>query len=237
MKKYDNLVVNGCSFTNGPYDTKQKRENSFSVHLSKELGCTDINLSKPGGSNDRIIRTTYNFIEKGIDKKSKNLFVFGLSGVGRKDIFTNYSLTEPEGQYYQFNFNGLKISQNRGFTRKFNLQDLGISEKTEIEFAKFYFKYFIQENNIIQHDIRQLQMLVSHIKYNNPNNDVIVFSSLLQGIPKKIKKRFNWFEFEVGETWNDFIKIKSEFKWAGHPNTPAHQLLSQEILSYIKNEL
>ena len=51
MKKYDILVVNGCSFTHGPYDTEQKRENAFSVNMAKELGCVHSNLSKPGGSN------------------------------------------------------------------------------------------------------------------------------------------------------------------------------------------
>tara|TARA_R100000908_G_C3738146_1_gene135381 strand:+ start:228 stop:941 length:714 start_codon:yes stop_codon:yes gene_type:complete len=237
MKKYDILVVNGCSFTHGPYDTEQKRENAFSVNMAKELGCVHSNLSKPGGSNDRIIRTTYDFIEKRIDKKSKNLFIFGLSGLGRMDVFTNYSLKNTQGEYCQFNFNEFKISQNRGFTRKFNLQELGISEKTEIEFAKFYLKYFMEENNSLQHYFRQLQMLVSHIKYKNPNNDVIIFSSLLKGIHENIKKQFNWFEFEVGETWMEFINTKREFKTSGHPNIKGHQFMCEEMLSYVKNEL
>ena len=63
MKKYDYLVVNGCSFTNG-LGCENLMSDRFSKLLSDKLDCIEVNISLNGGSNDRIIRTTYNYIKK-----------------------------------------------------------------------------------------------------------------------------------------------------------------------------
>ena len=79
MKKYDYLVVNGCSFTNG-LGCENLMSDRFSKLLSDKLDCIEVNISMNGGSNDRIIRTTYDYI-KGLtsDFKSK-----------KNDLFFNY---------------------------------------------------------------------------------------------------------------------------------------------------
>ena len=53
------IYFNGCSFTNG-YEIKDKQNDRFSGIVSAQLGMTEINDAKVGGSNDRIWRCTMN---------------------------------------------------------------------------------------------------------------------------------------------------------------------------------
>ena len=99
------LYVNGCSFTYGYeladdsltrecIDNEYRLKYSWSGRLQNMLHFEDFfNDSKPGGSNDRILRTTFdwvltNWLNRG--KDSKDLFVIiGWSEVMRREFYIN----------------------------------------------------------------------------------------------------------------------------------------------------
>ena len=72
MKKFKYLLANGCSFSVGGCmyekiellnDPTKQRRNRFSKKLSEKLNCEEINIAHGGVSNDRIFRTTFDWIE------------------------------------------------------------------------------------------------------------------------------------------------------------------------------
>ena len=54
-------------------EVKKSRQNRFSKKLSEKLGCEEINLSASGGSNQRIFRTTFDWIQKNKEKLESEL--------------------------------------------------------------------------------------------------------------------------------------------------------------------
>ena len=66
-----NLLFNGCSFTAGGEleginkDWEYQRTHRFSHVISQKTGLTYDNISQSGASNDRILRTTVEWFEKG----------------------------------------------------------------------------------------------------------------------------------------------------------------------------
>ena len=94
MKKFKYLLANGCSFTLGScmYDvetfidqTEKREKNRFSKKLADKLNLEEINISTGGSSNDRIFRTTFDWIENNKEKVKDTLFVIGLSDNLRKE--------------------------------------------------------------------------------------------------------------------------------------------------------
>ena len=74
IDKYKHLVFNGCSFIaggstfikgtdegNNSLSTEERLELSVSRLLSKKMNCIEHNLAEPAGSNQRIVRTTFDF--------------------------------------------------------------------------------------------------------------------------------------------------------------------------------
>lgn len=99
------LYVNGCSFTYGyeladDFLTKECVDNEYRLKYSWP-GCLKnrfvfeglFNDSKPGGSNDRILRTTVDWLLRNwlnLGKSSKDLFVvIGWSEVMRREFYIN----------------------------------------------------------------------------------------------------------------------------------------------------
>lgn len=67
-----NILINGCSFMDSYYYTR---------HFSQLLNATTVNLSKPGSSNRRIIRTTAEYVEH----NPVDLVVLGLTFYDRQE--------------------------------------------------------------------------------------------------------------------------------------------------------
>lgn len=90
MKKtYDCVVAVGCSYVAGSNILTDSTENSNKLRasyiLAEELNVPEINLAKPGGGNQYITRTTYEWIKN--NKEYTNpLFLIGTSGITRKEL-------------------------------------------------------------------------------------------------------------------------------------------------------
>ena len=74
MSKLKYLYANGESWTAGDGVEKEER---WTVLLSDKLGLGEINESQPGGSNDRMVRTTIEWFDNNTDKWDEVLVILG----------------------------------------------------------------------------------------------------------------------------------------------------------------
>jgi hypothetical protein len=100
------LIINGCSHSCGSEiagagigDGPICRDNSFGALLAAKLNREPVHLAFPGGSNDRIARTTATWIADHLDKIKNNeidvLFLIHWTGNERSEYFFPESLFGP----------------------------------------------------------------------------------------------------------------------------------------------
>ncbi len=231
MKKYKTIVANGCSFVVGKVCSSVP-EQRFSKLLSDKLECEEYNIAQSGGSNGRIIRTSFDWVKKHKGKENV-LIVFGLTGYARMDVWVNGWNEDADASsgYRQFIFSSRKAKT--GFSRKYDLQkNLGVTVEEQNKFFKIFTKYFLNEDERMKKLKRELIMFQSYMKEQLPNSELILFSSLLWDVPKSFKECFNWFEFKNGQTWTeDCGKIRSV---TSHPSVDAHKLIADELYDFIE---
>ena len=89
------IVTNGCSWMEGMGVTSQeitggKLEHRLSALLAKRFTADDINLALPGGSNDRILRTTTDwFAQNKLLNHNETFVLIGLTQIARTETFYN----------------------------------------------------------------------------------------------------------------------------------------------------
>jgi hypothetical protein len=82
------VYSNGCSYTEGcGLDNPEKER--YSKFLADKFNAEDINQSGGGGSNQRIFRSTYDWISENQDKIKNTLFVIQLTYPVRNEIWVN----------------------------------------------------------------------------------------------------------------------------------------------------
>ena len=85
------LYTNGCSYSAG-HGLENEVEERYSKFLADKFGAEDINESEGGGSNQRIFRTTYDWISKNARKPNKlkdTVFVIQLTYPVRNEIWVD----------------------------------------------------------------------------------------------------------------------------------------------------
>ena len=154
MKDYKYLVANGCSFVQGsglhdplPNWPVKNVEGRFSDVLSKKLNCQEINIAAGGAGNDKIVRTTFEWVEQNKEKLD-TLIILGLSYWARKEIWVN-----EKNMYDKF-----KLVQRDFYYN---------------EFVKKHLNYEQEMINLK----RNLTMLDAYIKQVNPTVDLLIFGS------------------------------------------------------------
>jgi hypothetical protein len=85
MSKLKYLYVNGESWTAGDGVEKEER---WSTLLSDKLGLIEINESKGGDGNDRMVRTTIEWFDNNPDKWDKALVVLGFISGNRPEYWS-----------------------------------------------------------------------------------------------------------------------------------------------------
>ena len=96
------LFVNGCSFTYGD-ELKNKFEERWSYIISKRLNLEEINIAHDGASNDRILRSTIDWISYNTDKLKDTFFVIGWTGPERWEEWLDKDISEFNVQGYKPN--------------------------------------------------------------------------------------------------------------------------------------
>ena len=85
------LYTNGCSYSAG-HGLENEVEERYSKFLADKFGAEDINESEGGGSNQRIFRTTYDWISKNARKPNKlkdTVFVIQLTYPVRNETWVD----------------------------------------------------------------------------------------------------------------------------------------------------
>ena len=81
------LYTNGCSFTWGA--ELENRESRYGHLLANKLGCKYyVDNSLCGSGNDRILRTTLDYLQNPKTNLEDLFVVIGWSGISRKEFFT-----------------------------------------------------------------------------------------------------------------------------------------------------
>lgn len=121
FSKYDLFYVNGCSFTVGGgleepairnnsvlpkykeiygVDWENRTQINWAKRLSNIIGIKCINQATCGGSMERLVRMTYDFLQKNWSKKDKLFLILEYIEPSRADVFYT-----KEQEYYIVNSN------------------------------------------------------------------------------------------------------------------------------------
>jgi|TARA_R110001592_G_scaffold205167_2_gene455572 hypothetical protein len=227
MKEYKYLVVNGCSFMVGT-GCDNVLQNRASKLLSDRLKCEEINLSKNGGSNDRIFRTTYDWIQNNPHKVNQSLFIIGLTDLYRKDLYSNTNEKYVHG------------SELYSKSPKHYADAIGCGSNELSEYAEFNLKYITSEFPLKDNLNRQCDLLNTYIK--SQGGRLIIFQSLFGKVGKKnnlwLNKTGNLFHkehFKPGgfDSWRDFMVNSNRNYDGGHPSSKDNKVLAQQLYKYI----
>ena len=227
------LVANGCSHTHGSelylekksikskvLDSRQQRKwnlaHCFSSTISKNLNLQYENLSTPGGSNDKIFRTTIDYVNN--NNCSDVFFLIGWTGSCRMEIHN-----EKTDEWYNF-------SIGMGF-------EDGVY-RMESDFKDFYDSYILYLTSNKQgrrkrlHYIQTLQTFLEskNIKYLFFNAVEKLGHTDLNLINRKyfFKPRFSYY---------DTCKKEFEMLPYGHFPLAAHNSYADSLIPKIKEIL
>jgi|TARA_R100000030_G_scaffold49671_1_gene37469 hypothetical protein len=223
MKKFKYLVVNGCSYSAGgcmyvagdAHDDKEQvaksRLNRFSKKLSEKLNCEEINLSASGGSNQRIFRTTFDWIQKNKEKVKDTLFVIGLSGPARVDLYSKHENRYICGQPF---YSGPSV--------KLIAEKMGCSVDEVWGWVNFKINYTYEEKEVIKEIKRECIILNKYVDGN------AIFFNALRNINIFIDE-VDYMSFGEHNTWQDFVGIE-----VGHPKENHHHEMADRLYKHIQ---
>lgn len=259
--KYKYFYINGTSYSEGGglenpeirtdsvLDEYQKKygvswtdrsEVNYGKRLSDMIGIPCINESKCGGGMERLVRKTYDFIDKNWDEKNEFFLILEKPDSTRSEFYFNLI-----GDYYisNSNFTGENRKLEFGFaTRSYFDKDVYETDKKyQDKFKDWFTNFFNLEENIRKNE-QQFIGLYSFCKLNNikifvmsPNDfyftkcfddeDIISFTKYRRGddIAGWCKQNKLLIKDEIGEKYNDF-----------HPGYFGHIEYAKELLKFLK---
>ena len=231
MKKFDLIYAMGCSYIQGcelngqmmGIHPVQYVENRFTEIMSEKTNIPFFNGGIGGAGNDKIIRKTFDFVNE--SKGRKLLVILGLSELTRNELWS-----PKEQKYLKLNFpHGRSMFQSKGLTK--------MEEYNCWNAFRTYMKKYYTESKEIEKLFRNLKMLESFVKQTNQASEMILLSSLCDGI-NHFEKKFNFLRFNrLGETWAMYDLRHNRKKEGGHPNEESHKILADKLLDFIENNL
>ena len=223
MNKIKYLVINGCSYSEGacmyPNEEKtqdKKYKNRFSKKLSEKLNCEEINISQSGGSNDRIFRTTFDWIQKNKEKVKDTLFIIGLTGLARVDFYSKHENRYICGQPFY-----------SGQSLKVITKNLNCSLDEVWGWVNFKLNYTYDEKQIIKKVERDCKLLDNYV-----DGNIIFFNAL-----NKVDILINELDFlsfdKFGKKCNSWQKYTG--MEVGHPKEHHHHEMAEILFKHIQN--
>tara|TARA_A100001201_G_C4081247_1_gene199026 strand:+ start:188 stop:958 length:771 start_codon:yes stop_codon:yes gene_type:complete len=251
MKKYKYLVSNGCSYADGA-TLKDASHERYGYLIAKKLGIEskygediEINISKQGGSNDRIFRTSFNWVQENKEKCKDTLMLIGLTELYREEHFSLHS-----NKYCKFQYANLESPDDLGMLQEQSKTD-DLSEL--INHLKYRLINSIDSKHLTERLNRNIILFDTFAKYNNL--DVVFFDSLRSDKEFDSFKNFtmpwdeewknnrlnfikennlNWFLFpNIVENWKQHMYEVDNTYMGNHPNKKQHQEFSELLWEYL----
>jgi len=260
FSKYEFFYLNGCSHVEGggleepsisknsvlPYYEKKynvtwknRAEVNFGSRLQELAGVRCINEAKCGGGPERVVRMTYEFIDKNWDNRDKFFIILEKPDSSRFEFFY-------DDEYYIGNSSHIMNTNKTKFefaTRDYydNIKYKEDKSKQDI-FLDYHDKFFNHTENIKKSDFIyaglysfckrnniKIFMMMGNDFYFNKNydsNDIILFEDKeLSDILTYTKKNKLTITDETNGVHNDF-----------HPGYFGHIEYAKQLYKFLKNE-
>jgi hypothetical protein len=235
MGKYDIIFGNGCSFVQGsevnnldlPSHPVESNPGRFTDVLAKYFNAEEVNIAAGGAGNDKIFRTTFDWVENNLEtlKSKRILYCLGLTFPQRKEVYVN-----SVGDFVKFN-----IYKNDSIAERISKQGIGISEEQMQEFHTVYLSEFYNDDQRIMEHYRLFTSLLAYISSSIPNCDFFIFNSLFNEFPDWFREKLN-LDKKFTPAWNRVLEVaqnKTGIKYiqpGGHPNKQAHKEMAKYII-------
>ena len=220
------LYTNGCSFTWG--DELSNRNSRYASLLANKLNCELVDNSMCGASNERILRTTLDYLQDPKTDLENLIVVIGWSGISRTEIYDNgWDTITPTMmgtdkraiEYYQW------IQSEQQDNLKFYNQVLLL----QLWLEKHNVKYFM-----FRIDSGQVKMVVKDGS-NREVSDGYDTTHLSQQQIKDINLKAFPSYISNTLTFREYgIQNGGGLKPKGHPNEKSHELFSEYLYGIIQ---
>ena len=229
MDKYNIVFANGCSFVQGsslggnnlPSSPVEDVPGRFSKLVADHFGATEVNLAAGGAGNDKIFRTTMEWIDENEDllQFSKALFCFGLTYPQRSEIYMNKT-----GQYTKLN-----IYSHDNIAERISKETEVMTNEQVLELAQLWLVESYNEEERIKQHTRLIKAMLAYIEKKAPLSDVYVFNSLGE-YPDKVRKELG-FDEKFDPNWSVYVqKNKFQDQKVWHPQEAAHKDMADHII-------
>ena len=219
------LVVNGCSYTYGYEIDESVREKScYGNVLADKIWYDSFNIAVSGSSNDRIFRTTLDWIFK--NDYEKVFFVIGWTNKNRREYY--YA---PYKNYIQL--------VNRGYTQDFD-------NKIRQQMYEWYYEDCILSDDASD-DINYLHNVINlQNVFKSRNINYLMFDCVKNHSWQKSNECFyNEIDYERYVTETTFLDYVEERGYPfepygpqknlrGHPLEEAHKAWGHYLFDYVK---
>jgi len=235
MKNLKYLVVNGCSFSRHPHEPNHVRNTfpsdkdyydyvfskRYSTLLADKLNVKEVNLSTGGSSNDRIFRTTYDWIQENKEKVKDTLFVIGLTDSLRKDLWSNFK------QDYMITS---EIWQDLEYIAK----DCDTTIDKVNQWREFEVMNLVNEDEVEKNIIRQCDLFNSYVNGNVVfinafrRNELVHTDLNFLKFTSDTKTGYNWVDY-IYSNRSKYLQNDPKWEWIGHPETLQHNEISEML--------
>ena len=244
MKKYKNLVTIGCSFTFGAMLENIEQER-YGKLLADKLGVSETNLSKQGGSNDRIFRKAFNWIIDNRLKCKDSLMLIGITELYREELYSVHSDKYCKFQYPNIeSFDDIELFKEQSKIENYD----DVLQYLKCRLLNFVnAKYFLEN---LERNIILINTLAKEYKL-----DIVFLDTIRDNREIELQGRYaddqdenelyykldfiernnlNWFMFPNKEkNWKNYLHHVDDTYTGNHPNKKHHEDLSNLIWEYL----
>jgi len=219
------LYANGCSYTSGCElegpnvgDSQYNKDRAWPSILAKKLGAKVINESKAGGSNDRIVRTTLDWILNN-SSTEELLVVIGWTDPYRSEI-------KIDGKYIHLCSAFLQDKKNK------------VLKEAHRHFTAFYCDdSYAQPKKVHQIILMQDFLKFHRIKYFFFNSILPIYTKYSKNpsIRQNIDVKYYLDPFDIKRSMmNRVFRIFKPVEWGTHPEEAGHKYWGNILYSEIK---
>lgn len=212
------LLTNGCSFTWGAgLDDDKREEQIYSKLLSDKLNRKLVNLSIGCSSNQRIFRTTFNWLTKQSKKDLRNtLAVIQLTDESRYEYYVHNSEKDIEENWTRVKI-GVVLSQEQDHERAVKRSNYRLETFSELE-ASYHMLNYVSalSYTLYRHQVKHYFWSPNIGQYN-----------YTEAIKDFIFNSQHWIPIK-----GDFDKVDGSND--PHPSALGHKQIAEQILKFIK---